>query len=105
MTFSKFPVVFGDYLLAHRVASGGMADVYCARATAAGDIQRLVAIKCMRPDLCEDEGFASMFIEEAKLASKLTHANVVQILDLGRVDEQLYIAMELIQGRSWSSPS
>jgi hypothetical protein len=103
LSFAKFPVQFGDYLLAYRVASGGMADIYCAKPTATADLKRLVAIKCMRPSLSEDEKFSSMFVDEAKLATTLTHANIVQILDLGRVGGQLFIAMELVHGRDLGS--
>ena len=99
MVFTQFPVRFGDYLLTHRIASGGMADVYCAKPVGPAAVQRLVAIKCMRPDLGEDESFAEMFINEAKLASSLSHANIVNVLDLGRIDGNLYIAMELVSGR------
>jgi len=99
VVFTKFPVLFGDYLITHRIASGGMADVYCAKPVGQDAVQRLVAIKCMRLDLGEDESFAEMFIDEAKLASRLSHANIVQVLDLGRIDGHLYIAMELISGR------
>jgi serine/threonine protein kinase len=76
-----------------------MADVYCAKPVGKDAVQRLVAIKCMRPDLGEDDSFAEMFIDEAKLASRLSHAHIVQVLDLGRIDGNLYIAMELISGR------
>ncbi len=98
MVYNRFPMPFGDYLLAFRIASGGMADVYCARPLRAG-LQRLVAIKCMRPEVCADPAFATMFAEEARLAARLVHANIVQIFDLGRVDDQPYIAMELVHGR------
>jgi eukaryotic-like serine/threonine-protein kinase len=63
------------------------------------EFQRLVAIKCMLPALVQDQQFTTMFVDEAKLASQLAHANVVQIYELGRINERLYIAMELINGR------
>src|SRR5688572_10525261 len=76
-----------------------MAEVFRAKTMGAQDFQRLVAIKCMRPDLLEDKQIVPMFIDEAKLAAQLTHANIVQIYELGRVDKRLYIAMELVWGR------
>ena len=59
VVFTKFPVLFGDYLISHRIASGGMADVYCAKPVGKNAVKRLVAIKCMRPDLGEDDAFAN----------------------------------------------
>ena len=92
-----FPSRFGRYLLLDRLASGGMAEVYRARSSTDGN--RIIAIKCMLPALADDEEFANMFVDEAKLASQLQHPNIVQIYELGRFAEQLYIAMELINGR------
>ncbi|MBC7794680.1 MAG: serine/threonine protein kinase, partial [Clostridia bacterium] len=93
----EFPSQFGRYLLLDRLASGGMAEVY--RARSATDGNRIIAIKCMLPALADDEEFANMFVDEAKLASQLQHPNIVQIFELGKFREQLYIAMELINGR------
>jgi hypothetical protein len=98
MVISRFPALFGKYILLDRVASGGMAEVFRAKAMGAEQFERLVAIKCMLPQLVSDQHFTSMFIDEAKLAAQLNHANIVQIYELGRLKERLYIAMELIQG-------
>jgi len=76
-----------------------MAEVYRAKISGVAEFQRLLAIKCMLPNLVEDEDFIKMFIDEAKLASKLSHSNIVQIYELGRSAERLYIAMELVNGR------
>lgn len=91
------PSKIGRYQVLDRLAAGGMAEVY--RARSASDGNRLIAIKCMLPALVDDEEFANMFVDEAKLASQLSHPNIVQIYELGRYKEQLYIAMELIHGR------
>ena len=99
MSYSHFPTRFGKYILLDRINSGGMAEVYRAKVTGAEKFQRLVAIKCMLPQLNEDHQFTTMFIDEAKLAAQLAHANIVQIYELGRIGEQLYISMELINGR------
>ena len=96
---TRFPSRFGKYILLDRVASGGMAEVYRAKISGVAEFQRLLAIKCMLPNLVEDEDFIKMFIDEAKLASKLSHSNIVQIYELGRLTERLYIAMELVNGR------
>ncbi len=99
MSYSRFPSRFGKYILLDRINSGGMAEVYRAKMTGAEQFQRLVAIKCMLPQLNQDEQFTTMFVDEAKLAAQLSHANIVQIYELGKFDDQLYIAMELVNGR------
>ena len=67
MSNTKFPARFGKYILLDRLASGGMAEVYRAKVTGAEEFQRLVAIKCMLPNLVKDETFINMFVDEAKL--------------------------------------
>jgi serine/threonine protein kinase len=99
MLISRFPALFGKYILLDRVNAGGMAEVFRAKVTGAERFERLVAIKCMLPQLMADKHFISMFIDEAKLAAQLTHANIVQIYELGRLGQRLYIVMELIAGR------
>jgi len=81
-----------------RIASGGMAEVFRAKVTGAADFERLVAIKCMLPHLAKDEQFTKMFIDEAKMASLLSHTNISQIYELGNHNGRLYLVMELITG-------
>ena len=59
---TRFPSHFGKYILLDRVASGGMAEVYRAKISGVAEFQRLLAIKCMLPNLVEDEDFIKMFI-------------------------------------------
>ena len=99
MVTDQFPARFGKYIILDRINAGGMAEVFRAKITGAEQFERLIAIKCMLPELLEDDTFTTMFIDEAKLASQLTHANIVQIYELGRLNERLYIAMELVNGR------
>src|SRR5690242_13047604 len=75
----SFPSRFGRYVLMDRLAAGGMAEVF--RAKAESDGNRLVAIKCMLPALADDEEFAGMFVDEAKLAAQLQHPNIAQIYE------------------------
>ena len=90
---------FGNYLLLAKLAKGGMAQVCVGKSFGAEGFERLVAIKQLLPEFSEDEKFVSMFIDEAKIASQLSHANICQIYDLGNKDGTLYIAMEFIHGR------
>ncbi|NOY89619.1 MAG: serine/threonine protein kinase, partial [Deltaproteobacteria bacterium] len=89
---------FGEYELHERVAIGGMAEVFRATRRGAVGFEQELAIKRILPGLGDDE-FTRMFIDEAKIAVRLSHPNVAQVYDLGRVDEQLYIALEYVHGR------
>ncbi|MCS6797166.1 MAG: protein kinase [Myxococcota bacterium] len=92
------PRPFGPYSLLRRLAVGGMAEVYVARARGFEGFEKLVAIKVIHPRFSEDEHFVQMLVEEAKITSLLTHGNIVQTFDLGCVDGVYYIAMEYVEG-------
>ena len=77
------PRAFGPYLLLRRLAVGGMAEVYVARARGISGFEKLVAIKVIHPRYSEDEHFIQLLVEEAKISVLLTHVNVGQIFDLG----------------------
>src|SRR5258707_2471483 len=86
------------YDLLERIAVGGMAEVFRAKAHGAHGFEKTLAIKRILPDLARDAEFENRFIAEAKVAVSLTHANVVQIFDFGRFAGSLYIAMEYVDG-------
>jgi serine/threonine-protein kinase len=88
----------GSYQLLSQLAVGGMAEIYIARTHGVGGFEKLVALKVIHPNFSSDPDFVQMLVDEAKLSVQLQHANIVQTFDLGRVDEQYYIAMELIDG-------
>lgn len=75
-----------------------MAEIFLARTTTELGGSRLVVVKLILPHLANTKGFADLLVAEAKLAARLNHANVVQILDLGRQDDVLYIAMQYVEG-------
>jgi serine/threonine protein kinase len=81
-----------------RIAEGGMGEVYRAKMATLGGAEKLVALKVVRRDLAKNDEFASLFIDEARLAMGLSHANIVQSFDAGRINEQLFLAMEYIAG-------
>ena len=95
----KQPIPFGKYFLLERVNVGGMAEVFKAKTTGVEGFERTVAVKRILPGIAEDEEFVTMFVDEAKIAVQLTHANIAQIFDLGRADGSFYIALEYIQGK------
>jgi tRNA A-37 threonylcarbamoyl transferase component Bud32 len=91
---------FGKYRLLEPVAAGGMAEVWRAEAPGAEGFVKEVALKLIRGDHDARGDFVRMFIQEARLASRLSHANIVQVFDFDQVDGQYYIAMEMVRGRT-----
>jgi len=90
---------FGKYQILERIATGGMAEIYKARLESIGGFQRTFAIKRILPHLSQNADYVAMLVDEAKVAGLLTHANIVQILDLGQIEGIWYIAMEYVDGR------
>jgi hypothetical protein len=90
----------GRYELLAPLASGGMAQVWIARLAGEHGFERLVAIKTMRPEHSQNEAFRRMFLDEARLAARIAHANVVEVLDLGEDQGVVYQAMPLVEGDS-----
>lgn len=90
----------GRYELLLPAARGGMAEVWAARLHGTRGFQKLVAVKALREDLNERARLESMFFEEAKLASKIRHPNVVETFELGEADGSMYLVMEWVDGES-----
>ena len=90
---------FGSYQLIKRIAFGGMAEIHLAKATGIGGFEKLLALKVIHPKFSADQEFIDMLVDEAKIAVQLSHVNVAQIFDLGRIEETYYIAMEFIDGK------
>ncbi len=86
------------YDVLDRIAVGGMAEVFLAKAYGAHGFEKTLAIKRILPELASDPEFAARFIAEAKVAVRLSHANIVQVFDFGRIGESLFIAMEYVDG-------
>jgi eukaryotic-like serine/threonine-protein kinase len=103
MTALKKPVPFGKYYLLERINVGGMAEVFKAKTFGVEGFERLLAVKRILPNIAEDEEFITMFIDEAKIAVQLQHANIAQIFDLGKVDDSFFIALEHVHGRDLRS--
>jgi len=90
---------FGKYEIIRRLATGGMAEIYLARATGIEGFEKQVVLKRILPQYADDDEFVSMFLDEARLAATLHHSNVVQVFDIGAVDGQYFLSMELLQGQ------
>jgi serine/threonine-protein kinase len=93
------PHRFGQYTLTARLGRGGMADVYRARREGAAGFERTVVVKKILSSHNEDPQFVDMFINEAKIAARLTHPNIVQVYELGEQDGEFYIVMEYVKGK------
>lgn len=98
------PVTFGDYVLFHRLAHGGMAEVYLARPK---DISlakdRIVVIKKILPESSTDPEFVTMFKQEVSISLGLSNSNIVQTYDYGLADGDYYLAMEYVPGHTLST--
>jgi serine/threonine protein kinase len=95
--------IFGEYKILKKIATGGMAEVFLAKRIGMKGFEKLLAIKRILPQFSENEEFIAMFIDEAKLAAKLTNRNIVQIYDFGSQQGSYYIAMEYIFGKDLRS--
>lgn len=95
---------FGRYKLLEPLGRGGMAEVYKAKSFGVEGFEKILVIKRILPKLASNQAFVDMFVHEAKLAVRLSHANIVQVFDLGRVPGDngsppaYYIAMEYVAG-------
>ena len=93
-----FPREFGPYRLIKQIAMGGMAEIVLARTEGFGGFEKFLALKMIHPKLAEDQHFINMLIEEAKICVELSHVNICQVFDLGRIGETHYLAMEFVEG-------
>ena len=98
METAGLPRTFGRYTLFEEIGKGGMAQIYLARAETELGATRLAVVKEILPAFADDPRFAEMLIHEAKLAAQLGHRRIVQVFDLGKEKEHLYIAMEYVEG-------
>jgi serine/threonine protein kinase len=92
----------GRYELLRPLARGGMAEVYLARRRAAG-IEKWLVVKRMRPERSGDPRFLDLFVREARLSMSLAHQNIVPVFDFGRIDDQVFLAMERVEGKDLGS--
>ena len=92
------PEHFGKYQLLEKIATGGMAEVYRARAFGMAGFEKILVIKRVLDHMAKDSEFVEMFIDEARIAVQLQHVNIVQVFDLGEVDGHYFMAMEYVHG-------
>ncbi|MBP9206657.1 MAG: protein kinase [Kofleriaceae bacterium] len=86
------------YELLARLAQGGMAEIFLARANGMAGFERFVVLKRIRPEHGEDPRWVGMFLDEARLAAQLTHPNIAQVFDLGAIGDSYFYTMEYVHG-------
>src|ERR1700757_3713555 len=96
------PRMLGRYALYEKIASGGMASVHIGRLVGPVAFARTVAIKRMHPQYSSDPAFVAMFPDEARLAARIRHPNVVPTLEVVATADELFLVMEFVQGESLS---
>ncbi len=93
---------FGRYTLLERIAVGGMAEIFKAKAQGLGGFEKFYAIKRLHPRCSQDAEFIKMLQDEARITVALSHSNIGQVFDFDCVDDHYFIAMEYIDGRDLS---
>ncbi len=94
--------LLGRYVLFDELASGGMATVHLGRLLGPVGFAKTVAIKRLHPHLARDPEFVSMFIDEARVAARIRHPNVVSTLDVVPLDGELFLVLDYVEGESLS---
>ena len=91
----------GRYELLMELGRGGMAELYLAHLKGYGGFERIVALKRILPHLAQDPQFKELFLNEGRIAARLTHRNVCMVFELDEADGELFIAMEYLDGVTW----
>src|SRR5206468_12563476 len=94
--------IIGRYALFEQIASGGMATVYLGRLLGSVGFSRTVASKRLHPQFAQDPDFAAAFLDEARLAARVRHPNVVPTLDVVAMQGELFLVMEYVEGEALS---
>jgi eukaryotic-like serine/threonine-protein kinase len=102
LTGASAPALVGRYEVLLRIARGGMGTVYLARITGEGGFRRLFALKVIRDHLSQNDEYVRMLLQEARIASRLHHPNVVGIVDIGTLANQHYLVMDYVEGCTFS---
>src|SRR5262252_6052350 len=92
------PITVGRYVLHRQIARGGMATIHIARLLGDEGFSRIVAAKRLLPEFAEDADFVAMFLDEARVASKVHHRNVVPVLDVVTTGEEVVLVQEYVHG-------
>lgn len=91
-----------SYRIVKKLASGGMGEIYLAHLKREAGFEKELVIKKLLPIYAQNQSFVRMFLNEARLASRLNHSNIIQIYDLGKMEDSYFIAMEYLEGENLS---
>lgn len=94
----ELPRQFGHYTLLKMLARGGMGEIYLARTVGLTGFEKYYAVKKLLRKFTSDNDVGARFIDEAKLGARLQHPNIVQVYDLGKVSDELFMATEFVDG-------
>src|SRR5262252_5429229 len=94
--------VLGRYVVYDEIASGGMATVHLGRLLGPAGFSRTVAIKRLHAQYAKDPEFVAMFLDEARLAARIQHPNVVATVDVVSLEDELFLVMDYVRGESFS---
>jgi hypothetical protein len=92
--------VVGRYALHHEIASGGMASIFLGKMCGPVGFSPIVAIKSLHPQYAKDPEFVRMFLDEARLAGRIRHPNIVPVIDVHAEGEDLFLVLEYVHGES-----
>src|SRR5271163_3372743 len=99
---ARAPTIVGRYAIYDRIAAGGMATVHLGRLIGERGFSRTVAIKRLHSHFSLDPEFVAMFLDEARLAARIRHPNVVQTLDVVVDKDEVFLVMDYVEGESLS---
>lgn len=88
------------YAILAKLATGGMAELFLARTTSTGGVERYVVLKRVLPSKLADHDFVTMFLDEARLVAQLQHPNIAQVFDTGRLGDSYFFSMEYVHGET-----
>jgi len=97
---SLHPTRLGRYEIIGLLATGGMAEVHLGRLMGPSGFERVVVVKRILPHLAREAAFVDMFLDEARIVAKINHKNVIQVSELGREADELFLVMEFVEGES-----
>jgi len=93
----------GRYTLLHRLATGGMAEIFLAKTSGIEGFEKIVVLKRILPHLSANELFVSMFLDEARVAANLEHPNIVNVYDIGKAGDDYFFTMAYLHGEDLSN--
>ena len=94
----RHAITIGRYMLHRQIARGGMATIHIGRLMGDEGFSRIVACKRLHPEFAEDAEFVQMFLDEARIASKIHHRNVVPVLDVVTTGDEVVLVQEYVHG-------